>query len=182
MVDNDEVEVPDGLVLTKWCTDRLVVIQQCRYQFLGVQVCLSHQNIDQSRCRVGHKNAAVFVENIGVALSLQHVKRFRPFLALNPIRKDIVMVINCRSEEEQLLLSTMAADNVVDRLLVHVWLVFAHELLKLGSDAAQLIPDFFCTRTLGQLGSGGYVIIKRVQLGHKHLYQPARDHDSLHRR
>ena len=86
MVDNDEVQIPDCLVLAKGGDiGRFVVIQQCGDQSLRIKVRLSHKNINQIRRLVCHQHTAIFVEHISFALPLQNFQSFQPFLALDPV-------------------------------------------------------------------------------------------------
>ena len=159
-----EVEVPGRLVLSQGDGVTLVVVEEGGDQVARVQVGVTHQYVDEFRGSVRHEHAAVFVENGRVSLLLEHVQRFLPSFSLDPVRENVVGVVDGGRIQQQFVFAAMAADDFVRGVAVQIGLVPDHKVLKLLSHHSQLVSGVGCVSFLRQLGFRCDRIVEAVQL------------------
>ena len=89
-----EIEIACGLILGKRNSIIFIVIQKGGYRLSRIKIGVPHQDIDKLGRDVYHQDTAVFVEDLGIHLLFQDFQGFWPPLSLNPVRKDIIIVLD----------------------------------------------------------------------------------------
>jgi hypothetical protein len=94
-VDGKE-EVSNCLVLIEWSPDSLIVREERRGEFRGIQISLLDPDIDCLAGGMGQEYRRGFVKDFGGRLFMQRLDRTSPVLAIDPVIENVLEIIDTR--------------------------------------------------------------------------------------
>lgn len=104
-------------------------MKESRYESPRGERCLADKSVNRLPRSVTHKDGSKPVVEVEIGLSVDDINGFEPFLLIDPMLDDLVLVFHQVGIEEVQVDSTMTQDQFVNDLWIEIILMSANEQL-----------------------------------------------------